>query len=480
MPICSALVIIATLYGFVRKTKLKEMHNYFLLMYTVLLLYWPQGYFVALGNYKLSNVVTFSELILFIVSLFILVRIKVCSRLLFLGCVFFLLILIGSLYEYLNPVNFQIINDYADWDYYAYGRIGKETININIKEQIILYIQVINYIINVFIVKTIYSKDDIYNLLQKIVLWSAFVIGTGILEFTIKNIIHYQDVYYMIKEIFFGISEKTVIEPVVRGSFYSLEGMTTEPSHYTCTIFISLMLAAILKKINAMKTEVVQKSSLLNFMTKKTYFIIGLITMYLTGGLSGILYIVMAIIGYSIISSGHYEKLYLRLKKYLIYSIVSVLACWGILYVLYNYGEGYVKYRMDISVSVIEMLISGNYYLFGVVDSSVPRFIANMDVFLDFMKRPLLGLGIGVQTAFNEFSTMFSYFGILGVAAWLLFINQIGKNNYDILKLHYDKIFLIFIFFIAGFFAGETHMMLPMINVLYFLLYESTKLYSYK
>lgn len=444
---------------------LKMIYEGILIMDVVLLVMWPQGFFIKFGDNGISSCQTIVELALLICSiLFVLrYRIKIPVSLMLYSFLWIICIAIGIMSEIVDPIDFFIINEYADWDSYVLGIINKTKLTINWKEQIIFYSIIVNYIINIWILKTAISESQMKRMMEKITVYLQLALLFGMVEFIVSNIAGEPTLILSIKDILFLSETNFFTTPNKRGNFYGLSGVTSEPSHYVMSLFLIGIFVLIRNKIitrNGGRLDSLYRS--------KCYMFLIMVIMYFTGGFSAVWYIAMLMIANYIIRN-EYRNVN-RLLYYIKYVLILLIIMGTCLYVFYNWGAGYIAYRLELVSEIINAILSNNLGVYSfAIDSTAVRLISCYDVFNDFLQRPLFGLGIGIEEAHNEFSTMLSYFGIIGIIVWGFMINF--KDKYDI------SLFVL-LYLIAGIPIGFTHMHLPMINVSYAFLYETTKLYD--
>lgn len=98
---------------------------------------WPEGYFIGSGDTHFATSQAIVEMCLFIYAIYYLLgtNVRIPQTVFYGGIIFLFFILMGTIYEVLFPVDFPIINNYDQWDAYAYGKTNKEAISIDIKNK---------------------------------------------------------------------------------------------------------------------------------------------------------------------------------------------------------------------------------------------------------------------------------------------------------------------------------------------------------
>jgi len=472
IPIFSIIIIGFLLYNIFHGNLKQQFMNVFALE-VILIVAYPQGSLISLGEKGISTQETLVHFVLFIYSVLLLPRIqtRIPFKMAVMSFVFIICIYMGLIWELVDPVTFPVVNDYADWDPITMGIAMKEPVMVDYKEQALFLIVIITYILDLFLLKCLYANKDMVAMLQKVVKTSQIFVYFGVLEFIVKNIINAPEAVYQFKTLFFGVREHTQISATKRiFDWYSLEGVTTEPSHFVMSLFLISVFSMIFMII---KRRYDGKIS--GFKGGRGYFFLIVLLMIGSGGFSALWYVTMLLVAAMIFKLQLYKAKLQSLAKYGFATILVVAFAFLIFYLLYQYGPDSFQYRMDIALDFLDNMFSGssNLIYMMAVDSTVTRFISIHDVFLDFLQRPVFGIGIGIEEAFDEVVSMLSYVGILGLLCWIKFIHT---KKYK--ALTYDKSLFIFIFFIVGIPSGVTHLGLPMISVAYLFLYELSRIYT--
>ena len=175
--------------------------------------------------------------------------------------------------------------------------------------------------------------------------------------------------------------------------------------------------------------------------------------MFLCGGASSIWYFIMLLILSVILSVDLNKKSIYYILSNVIYNmkylVAIVVGVGGMFYIIQNSGMNYTD-RIDAMISLITyVIIDGNipYALLGNDTSTLARFTSIILTFLDFLNRPVFGLGVDVEFAHCFTITMLSSFGIVGTYSWWkLCMSNVNGG--------YDKPFAIIFFFVTGLFSG--------------------------
>lgn len=464
MPILSAITIMLITHIFLCKRTKKGVYISLLTLDIIFQIAWPEGYFIGSGDTHFATSQAIVEMCLFIYAIYYLLgtNVHIPKTVFYGGIIFLFFILMGTIYEVLFPVDFPIINNYDQWDAYAYGKTNKEAISIDIKKQIQFYYTLINYLINVFIIKSIFTKTELIYIGRKIskVFKGIVILGMG--EFVLKNILSMPETYFIIKGYILGKSNNAVQEPTMRGALYSLEGITSEPSHFILTLFFFCVVGCMLYKY---------EDKLHACFGIKKYILGSVFLMVLSGGFSAFWYIFMLTLVFLVLKYELYKMDWHMATRYIKYIVVLVFVGAVVLYTLLSTVPGY-EYRLNSAIQVVEYLTSNRVVMPEQLDSSLPRLMSCYDVFMDFLERPLLGLGMGIQSAHDSFATMLSFFGCLGTFAGTRFILLKGR-----FVKHYDIVMLVLLYFVSGIPLGFTDLQVPLIALNQIYIFELTSIY---
>lgn len=461
MGLLSLIIVLIVMYIFKEKTTLKDKYIKFVLLVVIIEILNPNGKFLSIGSNGIGYKYTL-EILLCIFNMYISYkyRIKINNTLFLFSSAFLCSILIGILSEIVCPYDEYIINstNILSWDGYILGLTNKEIISIDYAWFILLYLKSIISVFSICIIKTIFDKNDILFVLNKTIKYTRFVIYYGFIEYIILNILVLPDIVKYIQLLFLGVYE----EVTIRGEFYGLRGVTQEPSWYVISLFILIILRVLINKININTA----------FYKKYNNIEIGLIMilMVLTGGFSSIWYIFILVLIYIRFTFKMYFFRFLNVKKILLYTIIFISILEGLIYLFLENPNNYFSEKMNTTILVLNYLINNDGIIYAT--SSASRLISIYDVMNDFLNRPLLGLGLGIETAHSGLVTFLSDFGIIGA---YLYFKIILYNNFKNIK--YDKWFLFIYFIIANIAMGLRTLG---VEIYFIFIIEATALYYKK
>lgn len=451
MPILSVIMFFLLIYIMVRKNSAMGRYADLFVIYCTVKIYWFQGYFLKIGNNEISSIANISSHLLLLYSIYLVVYKKIkIDKTTLMSIIFFVsIICLGMMYEKIFPYDGLLLpeqNDEINWDGYIAGTCSMYQYIPPFSAFLRPLWQVLEFSFEVLVFKQIYEISWFVNSYMKIIGYLKYGIYYGYFEFLLKNIIGNLTITYDFAAILLGVNEYSVYtEAYIKdGLFYTLQGLTREPSHFNCFLFnvaVLMMLGNIMKRI-------VKNKSVNVLSTYSNFTICACIgLMLLTGGFSSIWY--LFIIGgvallLRIRESGGSILDFLLQKKITMFSFFII--CSGIVFAI-NQND-YLYNRLIDAMAVFEFLSESNGFA-GIsilggnsgIGSTIARFVSIYEGIIAFVERPLLGLSWCVQPVHDFSITLLSNIGILGVYfLYKVMISSIEKKRYD-----FSMIFLIFI-----------------------------------
>ncbi|MDD2371390.1 MAG: hypothetical protein PHQ32_05240 [Firmicutes bacterium] len=269
----------------------------------------------------------------------------------------------------------------------------------------------------------IIKYEDVINIIDGLARKAKYIFVICILEWIVKNLF-FSQMYSFIVDYIFGEGIYQVGVLLKRGSIYSLQGLLREPAYLTFGVFIFLIIII----LSNYKSKV-----------KYTYLIVGSSLILVSGSLSGVVYILAL---FMMVVSMNKNK-----SKLLGLGIVVLIG--GILFLQTELASYYIG-RIVNSWRIVNSS-SG-----AVFSSEQIRLFSITETFKTvFLKRPILGAGLGIPYAFGTDIMIFSSIGIFGSVLWFwYYFISLGK------MIANKKTFIILSMFFALLFIGT-------INVIY-------------
>ena len=451
MPIVDFIYLCIVLYIiFNGKTSYKTFYMKLLTLHCFIEIMNLRGYFLLIGSYELK-LESVSMLVTLFFALYgiVLNRLKISFQVFKFVYIFWSVILFSDVIFILFPYGERIIDIklIGAWDLYVAGVVDKVIAEMpsNIW---MLYVKIFFWGINVAIVKSVYKKADMSIMVEDILRYSVPVLVFGVFEVFDKYGL--DDIFNInsILNIFLGGGSRVFQELSLRGDHYSLQGLCMEPSHYAYMLFI----LSVFKFLNI---QFMCKS-----FSKSDIFFLVLIWMLaiLSGGFSAywllFIFLTMIIIAnFSVMSKKIYSILFL---------LMIVIFAW------YSFQDNsYVFMRINNVIYTIDYLLNNQIYMEASMygDSALPRLVSMIDVFSDFLNRPILGIGFGIEYAHSGFFTLLVEIGVVGLYVLWILLTYENQKSYC-----YHKIIFFVLFFVCNIPVGLPNNMIC--QVLYIFLAE--------
>lgn len=434
-PFSIILICMVGYIIYVSKSAKKRYINFMILTIVINTLY-MQGYFVYLGGNERSYD-------WFINSLFTLVSLvyfkkytpKISSKTLLWSSLFFLSIFIGLVYFMANPFQGYVVNGMAgySWDDYAAGA--------NVEGLPVLYYGTIIFaimyflegLLTVVIIRNGLTMEDYRYITNMVIRYLYVLFFYGIFELFVKNFINNQVLFILVGNVL-GVGSSTYISSMERGSFEALQGFSREPSHYVFSLFLFLVFIFVKEKCllqnNFSKKEIITIAT--------TFFI-----MIVSGSFAALIYIFSFLCILAVYKINFFPKH----KRVILYVFLFAVILGGAIYMV-TVGlddNSYLGSRINASFLVLSLLSTEGLRGIGGLTSALPRFMSIYETGLDFLDRPLLGVGFSVEPCHSGWMTFLSYTGLIGVYLWFKMIFASG---------HYDKMMIFFFLIIPHILVG--------------------------
>ncbi len=217
----------------------------------------------------------------------------------------------------------------------------------------------------------------------------------------------------------FGEGTSTYLTLVSRGPFYILQGLTREASHFAYGMMLLVILLFTTGKIEERKSAV--------------WITIALLALVLSGAFSMVLYVTF-LTAYYVVVVAYYNKKdrtpRKRMEKFILISIIAFTLIGIVGIALIRLNE-YIATRMNETLEVIYGLGEndvGYYSMLHYVTSSQSRLYSLYFTFMEWIKRPLFGLGIGTTFCYSSTMLTLAETGLAtSVLMWLFFMSIMKK-----------------------------------------------------
>lgn len=353
------------------------------------------GYFVSFGENSISFS-DFFQMILLIYSIIVLISIKDKKK--YWIVVFVLVVVINILSLALFPLDEYVrrydsldksLLYYSINDIYSYPELGIQTYKTAIR--------FIVYIINLIAFSLCISIDRWVVIVGKYIKACKVMLAYLGIEFLLRNILHWNGFISIIGWFFGSTNAVTVSSGLVRNGLNVILGFTNEPSQLSM-VLTSFVIIYILSNIDE------------NTLTKKNIIIIfSILFSFLCGSfrIVGSLPIILLI--YSI-----------KYKRNVgAYAVISALIL-GVFILGISGNLDYIFTRLS---SVIADSRSSVLFKEGRINTIVEGFAV-------FLKRPLIGCGLGTAFAYGFIPSILQTFGLLGTACWYhIAFNKVADIN---------------------------------------------------
>lgn len=367
-----------------KRKSLEEVHLFFLSLLIALELFVNVGFFIRIGSYELL----YDELLFVIVAFIsILAMIKHWERIkLKASMIFFILSLSATeIYLFLNPIGERIYRN----GHYVLPAFSMYSIMVAMK--VILLV-----LISVFSLDYIQGKQ-LEKLTKQLLHYGAIAYVIIGVEWIVKNIFHSSG-YHSLVNLLFGKGAYTVDFLLRRGSGFSIQGLHREPADLTFGLFIFLIIVVL--------SGVSQR-------TKNRYLAIGILYLVISGSFSGIGYAMAVMLAYLLTTKRRIKPAFFALS--FIFMLVLLVP------------NDLFTYYFNRVMNSIQFLGLGNNQPLS-TSEQVRLFSIMETIRTVFIKRPLLGAGLGIPYAYSAMVMILSSIGVLGGGTWFwYYFVSIGK-----------------------------------------------------
>lgn len=316
--------------------------------------------------------------------------------------------LVGLTYESLIPYENPIIDHYNElsWDGYAYGLTSKTPAKVSWSWSIFMLFKLSIVLVQLVIIKSILKKDDLLSVLRKMDRFIYYAIVYAVVEMTCKLILNIPNISDAFSNILFFTNDYEGM----RDESYALVGVGPEPSVLARYLFLAVIIAYFRKKYD----------DIYGMTSYYCTVIVALLLMILSKSAASYWLMTMMFVLIYVIKKQNkkydFKKIIIRLLVFV--SLLSMLIWAGGNWL--DSSDSYAAYRINRALYTLDYITSTNVlsYNYG-GESSLARLGSIYDVFCDFLERPVLGLGAGVQISHGGISSFLCEYGLVGLVIWL-------------------------------------------------------------
>lgn len=409
-----------------------------------------QGYFLMINKKTIS----YENAYVFFITgyyLFLLIKekkkftAKISKNKMIWGCILFVGAILGIVFEVVFPFQTPIINasSVQSWDGFSFS-LTKEPLILNYFRVMLIFVRVVFYILIVFIFQMYVDAADYVKILKKVTLFQSVHVVYGLFEFVTKNIFN-SGISSLINKLIFGLGKYTFAFDNIKNGLYSIQGFTTEPSHYSQVLFFSILLFFLTNYI-------VNKP---NHRDWRIY--LSLLLMLLSGSFASMMYIAILVL-LQLLLVGKPSEISKKRVLSIIFAGLFIFICSWI--VSRTNISNYFINRIRNVYNNMYLIISGDWQNKMVLSSETVRIMSMVETMKDVLKRPLFGLGCGVEWAHSGVISLLSYIGIVGAVSWFNMANPSLRWNKN------DLTIIVLLIIVPNIFDGYAEGMLSTITVI--------------
>ncbi len=372
-----------------------------------------QGYFLAIGKSEVSYEDAFVTILLAINCVSMAKHKRYDKKTFIVAMALLTVALLGIIMENIAPYQGLIIpyNSKRAWDGYAIGVEDKTEVVYSVTRFMLLYVRILSLATTILVINKKLPTSCYKIIIRKISGFGKIVLSYGVVELVLKNIFH-SNLTNRINCTMFGLGISTYTEIAFSSGLARLQGFTREPSHFSMAIFYFVLIIIMNDLINN---------------TKKTGFWlpVSMLLLLMCRSFAALVYLILIFVfvftfyrkGKSTVDVQEIKQRLWCISGFAIAVVIALLLC-GM--------ESYFSDRLAYVVRVVGTLINGGSVP---VNSDVVRLISIIDTTKDFLHRPLLGLGMGVEAAHSGVVSMLADIGVLGVFFWWKLVASIPHDK---------------------------------------------------
>lgn len=400
MRLFGILILIYILIIFMQSNSTKEKYISILVLSLSIGLYIQIGYFFALNSFDISYSF-FLEIVLFIFSVYLILKGQMVSRNTLRNIIFLASVLMVNLILiWLIPYQKPMLTHGTSIDSYVLGNANKELVSFGFSN-VLMAIKILMLAVVLMVARQLLKEEICYVLKQLSRIGKLYFIYC-MLECILKNVFQ-SDILYRIQEIVFGVAGATQTEIRARGGIYTLQGLAREPSHLALQLLIIIVLLLCQQKIE-------KKSNALWIFGGLFFLVVG---MSLTS------FLCLLSLGLLFYLSKSNLLIRIRIIGAVVLSFAAIAIIGSVFWDYFLNNSYYVKRILNLLVDIPNIL-NGSWVNFSNREiSNRARIVSLVEGIKVFFDRPFWGTGVGTSGCMSDIIAFLGNVGIIGLYAWL-------------------------------------------------------------
>lgn len=416
------------------------------------------GYFIGFGDIKITYNAALAAFFGSVAVIYIM-HYRLNRTILKYGALFVLCSVAGLVCELIIPYGEPVIEKLNQWDGLFSGQNLRAHINITIST---LY-PLMKFIFCIMILaaarKLFRTFDAVYELVNKIVNYGMINIIYGYVEFIAKNFFNF-DTSQRILTPFFGLNVSTYKTLSKRGTYYMLQGVFRETSHFSYSLFLTTLFNIAYMYFLPLKFTGQELSHRAKF--QKYRIISAVLVMALSFSFSIFLFWGTFVIVYMFAVPKESKPQNLAIK--IIFAVILSLAAASILSLTMDMS--YYIYRIELLLQAFANIFRNGIEFFGNHSSPLVRFASMLHCMKYFLARPLFGLGTGTTDCHSMVGAILANCGFIGAVLWLKTVMAFSRTETGIVNTAFI-ITIIFPLFFFGSLGDATSLLYPLLILAY-------------
>lgn len=427
-------LIVAYGYILVNNKSLIKIFTDSIVVLTVVTLNIRMGYFFEYNGSSMSYIAVTTYITAIISFILIVKRKKVSKRMFNIVCLFIIALVLNFFISKFFPYSGQV--NILNWVDYAQGKREYGFLDGS-KLQIGLYLVFACNSLILLAIKEYLNIKDVKFIITKTIDYSLIFVISGFVEWILTNILN-NNIITQICIVFFGIQGAQHTTLIHRGSLFTIQGATKEPSMFATAIFylsVLLILRYCLDK------------DISNHKYKK-WMIMCFILLAINPSLSSYTYLLIDLILFYIINRGtsQFSKYTNILRKRVLIILVCfvMIACFYVENAQYWVNsQNYALQRIGNTYVQFQNILNGSSLAFSSEAIRLSGIVYALELFTN---RPLLGIGLGSLSCISGLVTFLVNGGIICVLLYILLIFSfalIRKDKASVVMLFIGIIFIL-------------------------------------
>ena len=375
------------------------------------------------------------------------------------SCLILLSVLVlGCIWNMIFPIDDKTIISGQSWDDFYYGRIATVQPKVTSYSVLILF-RVFGFCAIMCAATLFMSQEDYGKIGRRVFNTTKIQVIFAAVELLEKILLRSNKVVQIAQTIFPSTSS-VVTTMVSRGSLTAIQGFTREFGHLAYALALFVILGLYLRA----------SDSLRNQNKDIAWIILALVLMLLSGAFASLVYFVIIIGLYFGLAQVEMRRCNrTKPKKKIVHVRVMTIIIILITFIaltLFNDSILHDSYYMEKFFNVwdnLQYLVQRKYYLIvGTIDA-IPRAISISESIWIFLRRPLLGVGLGVMAPYSGIGYMLANCGLAGTIAWFSMIRRYAY----VVNPNCNTRFLLFLIVATGLLLSGQSMMYACVWLLF-------------